>query len=172
MWSWCVRSARLATLSLRSARSPRAACASSGEALEQLLARGERELLQRLLRYRGECEPVSLRGRTAILVDDGLATGSSALAAVESLRRRGAARVILAVPVAAPQAARMLSRSADEVLCVEAPASLWAVGYWYEDFRPTRDEDITALLAERRAGGTQPADRSAIQPHHNAGHDG
>lgn len=133
----------------------------SGEALKQLLARGERELLQRLLRYRGECEPVSLRGRTAILVDDGLATGSSALAAVESLRRRGAARVILAVPVAAPQAVRMLSRSADEVLCVEAPTSLWAVGYWYEDFRPTRDEDITALLAERRAGGTQPADRSA-----------
>ena len=133
----------------------------SASALQELVARGERELLERLLRYRGNCEPVALRGRTAILVDDGLATGSTALAAVESLRRRGAARVILAVPVAAPQAVRLLCGSADEVVCVEAPANLWAVGYWYEDFRPTRDEDVTALLAEHRADAHPGSDRSA-----------
>lgn len=121
--------------------------------LQELLDRGERELLARLLRYRGEREPVPLGGRTAILVDDGLATGSSALAAVESLRRRGAARVVLAVPVAASQAVRLLGEHADEVVCVEVPANLWAVGYWYRDFRPTRDEEVTALLA------AAPADR-------------
>ena len=70
-------------------------------------------------------------GRTAILVDDGLATGRSALAAVRSLRGRGATRVILAVPVAARQSVRALSHQADEIVCVEMPADLWAVGYWF-----------------------------------------
>jgi len=129
----------------------------SPPALQELLDRGERELVDRLLRYRGQCEPVPLRGRTAILVDDGLATGSSALAAVESLRRRGARRVILAVPVAAPQAVRLLGGRADDVVCVEAPDDLAAVGYWYRDFRPTRDEEVTALLAAHRAGASRPA---------------
>jgi putative phosphoribosyl transferase len=124
----------------------------SPQVLQELLDRGERELLERLLRYRGARAPVPLRRHTAILVDDGLATGSSALAAVESLRRRAAARVILAVPVAAPQAVRLLRQRADDVVCVETPPSLWAVGYWYEDFRPTRDADVTALLAEHPEG--------------------
>jgi predicted phosphoribosyltransferase len=112
-----------------------------------LIARVEGELRQRLSRYRGSRAPIELAGRTAILVDDGLATGRSALAAVRSLRRRGAARVILAVPVAARQSAQSLSDEADEVVCVKMPADLWAVGYWYQDFRPTTDAEVAALLA-------------------------
>ena len=66
---------------------------------------------------------------------------------MQSLRKRGATRVILAVPVAAPESAHELRRHVDEVVCVEAPAELWAVGYWYEDFRPTTEEEVAALLA-------------------------
>jgi putative phosphoribosyl transferase len=117
--------------------------------LRALVARGETELSERLRRYRGDRQPADLEGRTAILVDDGLATGRSARAAVRSLRRRGAARVILAVPVASPEAARALHDEADAVVCVETPNDLWAVGHWYEDFRPTSDEEVNALLAAR-----------------------
>jgi putative phosphoribosyl transferase len=114
--------------------------------LQTLLTRVEEELREQLRRYRGTRQAIPLSGRTAILVDDGLATGRSALAAVKSLRKRGAARVILAVPVAAPESADALRRYADEVVCVEAPPELWAVGMWYEDFRPTTDEEVAALL--------------------------
>lgn len=114
--------------------------------LQRLLEQAERELMRRLTRYRGPREPASLRGRTAILVDDGLATGRSALAAVQALRKRGASRVILAVPVAAPESVEALRGDADEVVCVSAPAELWAVGYWYEDFGPTSDEEVAELL--------------------------
>jgi predicted phosphoribosyltransferase len=116
--------------------------------LGMLIARVEEELSERLRRYRGTRAPVALEGRTAILVDDGLATGRSALAAVRSLRARGARRVVLAVPVAAPDSAAALREHADEVVCGEEPVNLWAVGYWYEDFRPTSDEEILTLLEE------------------------
>ncbi|HXA55618.1 MAG TPA: phosphoribosyltransferase [Solirubrobacteraceae bacterium] len=113
---------------------------------EALVARGEEELRSRLARYRGTRAPVELRGRTVILVDDGLATGRSAVAAVRSVRKRGGAQVILAVPVGARQSVQELSDEADEVVCVELPSDLWAVGYWYEDFRPTGDAEVAALL--------------------------
>jgi putative phosphoribosyl transferase len=120
----------------------------SEEEIQQLTTRVEQELVRRLRRYRGARAPIPVAGRTVIVVDDGLATGRSALAAVRSLGERGAKRVILAVPVAAPESAAALRRHADEVVCVEAPADLWAVGYWYEDFRPTTDEEVSTLLAE------------------------
>lgn len=123
--------------------------------LRALLAGVEHELAERLRRYRGAEEPIDLTGRTAIAIDDGLATGRSAQAAVASLRRRGAARVILAVPVAAPESVRALSCEADEIVCVETPADLWAVGYWYEDFRPTPDEQVARLLAVNLARRTR-----------------
>jgi putative phosphoribosyl transferase len=128
----------------------------SDSELETLIARVDRELGERLRSYRGAREPVELTGRTVILVDDGLATGSSALAAVWSLRKRCAARVILAVPVAAPESMHALRDEADEVVCVEMPDDLWAIGFWYEDFRPTTDEEVVALLAE---GAEAPHDR-------------
>ncbi len=123
----------------------------SDVALRTLIEGVERELDERIERYRGAREPVEIAGRTAILVDDGLATGRSALAAVISLRKRGARRVILAVPVAAPTSVEALRAEADEVVCVEMPADLWAVGLWYEDFSPTSDEEVAALLDENAA---------------------
>jgi predicted phosphoribosyltransferase len=125
----------------------RAADLSTDE-LEALIMRAQGELDERVRRYRGQRPPVGLQRRTAIIVDDGLATGRSALAAVRSLRRRGAVRVILAAPVASREAAGMLSEAADEVVCVEIPPDLWAVGAWYADFRPTTDEEVIALLAD------------------------
>jgi putative phosphoribosyl transferase len=120
----------------------------TGAELDALITRAEQELDERLRRYRGTRPPVALGGRTVIVVDDGLATGRSALAAVRSLRRRGAARVILAAPVASREAAGLLSEAADEVICLEIPADLWAVGAWYVDFRPTTDQEVAALLVE------------------------
>ena len=121
----------------------------SDVALEALVCAAERELEQRLGRVRGPREPLDVSGRTAIIVDDGVATGRSAQAAVRSLRRRGAARVVLATPVASSAAALMLRKEANAVVCVAVAEDLWAVGYWYEDFSPVSDEEVTALLAQR-----------------------
>jgi putative phosphoribosyl transferase len=133
----------------------------SEEGLRALLADVEVELNERLLRYRGARRPIDLSGRTVILVDDGLATGRSARAAVRSLRGRDAARVIVAIPVGAPAAVRALREEADEVVCVDEPADLWAVGQWYEDFRATADEEVVALLLE---GGAMPAPEGGRTP--------
>ncbi len=116
--------------------------------LQTLVARADEELAQRLARYRGGRAPLPVAGRTAILVDDGLATGHTARAAARSLRRRGASRVILAVPVAAPRSVQELRQDVDDVVCVELPRDLWAIGFWYEDFRPTSDEEVAAALTE------------------------
>ncbi len=128
----------------------------SDRELEGLAGEVEAELSRRLARYRGARPSVALRGRCAILVDDGLATGRSALAAVESLRRRGAARVILAVPVAASESARTLRGCADEVVCLYEPEELRAVGCWYEDFSPTADTEVVAALAGASAHSEPP----------------
>src|SRR6266851_6666215 len=131
-------------------------------AVRALLARAEHELEVRQRRYHGAREPIDIAGRTVILVDDGLATGRSARAAVRSLRRRGAARVVLAVPVAAPTAVEMLREEADDVVCVATPTDLWSVGQWYQDFAPTADDEVTALLADLRSAASPPAGRSPI----------
>jgi putative phosphoribosyl transferase len=136
----------------------------SEPALAALISRAERELAERLARYREARAPVELAGRTAILVDDGLATGRTALAAVRSLRRRGAARVILAAPVASPDAAAALREEIDELVCIEVPADLWAVGYWYRDFSPTTDAEVAALLAEAAGPDTLAAEETVEPP--------
>jgi predicted phosphoribosyltransferase/dienelactone hydrolase len=119
--------------------------------VQALIARAERELAEQAARYRGDRGPLDLYGRTAILVDDGLATGRSARAAIRSLRARGAARVILAVPVAAASSAGSLREEADVVISAELPEDLWAVGLWYEDFSPTSDGEVAELLRDERA---------------------
>ena len=118
-------------------------------ALQALFTEVEAELSARTRLYRGARKALSVAGRTVILVDDGLATGRSASAAIASLRARGAARVVLAVPVAAPASVEALREQADEIVCVEMPEDLWAVGAWYEDFDPTSDEEVVALLEGR-----------------------
>ena len=132
--------------------------------LKRLIARAEGEVSDRARRYRGEGEPASVANRTVILVDDGLATGRSAGAALQSLRNRGAGHLVLAVPVAAPPSVQSLRGQADEIVCVEMPEDMWAVGLWYEDFSPTSDEEVTALLAELGSGPRSPSD-GAISEH-------
>jgi putative phosphoribosyl transferase len=124
--------------------------------LQALLARAEEELVERLARYRGDRAPLSVDGRVAILVDDGLATGHTAQVAARSLRRRGAMHVILAVPVAAPSSVASLGEDVDEVVCVKTPPDLWAIGLWYDDFRPTTDAEVAALLGELAAAPEAP----------------
>jgi putative phosphoribosyl transferase len=114
--------------------------------LEALIARAEHELAERSKRYRGERTSLEVNGRTVLLVDDGLATGRTAKAAARALRGRGAARVVLAVPVAAAQSVREMADSVDEVVALQVPEDLLAVGFWYRDFSPTADEEVTTLL--------------------------
>jgi predicted phosphoribosyltransferase len=119
--------------------------------LQALISKVEGELEERVCRYRGGSTPAQIAGRTVMLVDDGLATGCSALAAVRSLRMRGAGRIVVAAPVASPGAVATLRKEGAEVTCVAIPDHLSAVGRWYEDFSPTADEEVVALLAEHAA---------------------
>lgn len=112
-------------------------------------ALGQRIELERRERlYRGARPALDLRGRTAILVDDGLATGSTMLAAIVFAKKRQAKRVVVAVPVAPPQAVEKLPRQVDECICLATPEPFFAVGEWYSDFLPTSDEEVTRLLEE------------------------
>jgi putative phosphoribosyl transferase len=123
--------------------------------LDRVLEREMRELRRRVERFRNGWEPLDVRGRTVIVVDDGLATGLTDLVAVRALRARGAARIVVAVPVGSREAISMLSEEADEVVCLTIPEELFSVGHWYEDFSPVADEEVLALLSE--AGSRIPA---------------
>jgi putative phosphoribosyl transferase len=115
--------------------------------LEEVRRREEAEMHRRLEAYRRGGPPVTLAGRTVVIVDDGMATGSTALAAIDVVRQHGAERVILAVPVAPPATVERLRAAADEVVCLESPEHFMAIGEWYDDFRQTTDEEVISLLA-------------------------
>ena len=121
---------------------------------EVQVARVERreraELERRSQRFRGRRPRLSLAERTAVLVDDGIATGSTARAACEVARRLGAARVVLAVPVAPPDSVAELESVADDVVCLETPERFFSVGQWYADFSQTSDDEVVALLDAAR----------------------
>jgi predicted phosphoribosyltransferase len=119
----------------------------SPQAIEVVAARERQELERREREYRDGRPAPDLRGATAILIDDGLATGSTMLAAVKALRGEGAARIAVAVPVSAPQTCRQFQGVADEVVCAEMPQDFQAVGEWYYDFSQTSDEEVRELLA-------------------------
>ena len=106
------------------------------------------ELERRSRRFRGDRPRVSLKGKTAVIIDDGIATGATARAACEVARAQGAERIVLAVPVAPPETVRSLAEVADEVVAVEQPSWLSSIGQWYGDFRQTSDEEVVALLDE------------------------
>jgi predicted phosphoribosyltransferase len=111
--------------------------------------RERKELDQQARRLRAGGQGVDLTGRTAIVIDDGIATGSTAAVACEVARRRGAARVVLAAPVGAPESIETLRDACDEVVCLLTPPFFMAVGTWYDDFSVVPDEQVSALL--RRA---------------------
>lgn len=116
-------------------------------ALDETLALESRELRRRVARYRDGRPSIPVVGRTVIIVDDGLATGLTDLAAVLAVRKRGARRIVVAVPVGSTQAVSMLAKEADRVICLEIPPRLLGVGMWYRDFTPVSDEEVVALLA-------------------------
>jgi putative phosphoribosyl transferase len=108
------------------------------------------EIVRRAAAYRGDLPTLDLRGRTVLLVDDGLATGATALASVRWARSVGASRVLVAVPVGARETARRLGAEADEVHSLLTPVSFRAVGEWYMDFDQTTDDEVVAALARAR----------------------
>ena len=114
--------------------------------LAPVVARERAELARRVDLYRGGSPLPPVADRTVVLVDDGLATGGTARAAAAALRRLGARRVVLAVPVAAPDTLARLRTVVDDVVCLDAPARFAAVGQAYEDFRQTSDAEVLALL--------------------------
>lgn len=133
------------------------------EVLESVTAREERELERRERAYRVGHEPPVVRGRTVILVDDGLATGATMRAAAASLRLQRPAAIVVAVPVAAADTCDEFRGEVDEIICAETPEPFAAVGCWYEDFSQISDEEVQRLLDrahqehERARSGASPS---------------
>ena len=119
----------------------------SDEQLQQVIDKEAAELARREDAYRGGRPPIEPAGKTVILVDDGIATGASMLAATRAIRAAGPAKIVVAVPVAPPSACRQLADAADDLVCVWAPASFLAVGEYYCDFSQTSDDEVRKLLA-------------------------
>jgi predicted phosphoribosyltransferase len=122
------------------------------DVLDRAAAEERRELERREQSYRGDRPEPDVKGRTVILVDDGLATGSTMRAAVAALRQQGPARIVVAVPVAAPSSCAELRREVEEVVCFATPEPFMAVGRFYDDFSQTTDEEVRERLASARAG--------------------
>ncbi len=118
--------------------------------LERITERETAEVQRRMRLFRGDRPEPDVRGRTVILVDDGLATGVTARAAVAALRRLQPQRLVLAAPVCASQTAELLGPEVDELVCLEAPSDLGAIGFWYRDFAQTSDEEVIELLESAR----------------------
>lgn len=119
--------------------------------LDELVATKRAEVAQRVAKFRRGEPPIPVRDRTVLVVDDGIATGGTARAALQTLRARGAARIVLAVPVAAAETLDALLPVADEIVCLHAEEEFYAVGLWYEDFTATTDDDVVELLDRARA---------------------
>jgi len=137
----------------------------SKEAIFAATRTEHRELSRREHAYRGERAATDACGMTAILVDDGLATGASMRAAIRALRQQSPARIVAAVPVAAPEACAEMSEEADEMVCAVTPEPFHAVGHWYQDFSQASDEQVHELLVaasrdqepqQGRASGPRP----------------
>jgi putative phosphoribosyl transferase len=131
--------------------------------LRHVARREAHELAREARLFHAEQAPVEVRDRTAIVVDDGLATGSTACAAAQALRKRGAGHIVLAVPVAPPGTSRRLEGAFDEVVCLHEPPGFLSVGTWYDDFGQVSDDEVLDLLRRRseRQSATRPARRAA-----------
>lgn len=110
------------------------------------VSRLQDSLRRRSRLYRGAARPLPVQGKTVILTDDGAATGRTLLSAVELLRRDGAGRIVVAIPVAPPETVEALERAADEVVCLETPGNFMAIGQFYDDFSQVPDEEVVEIL--------------------------
>ena len=133
----------------------------TAQTIDAVAARELAELERRLQRYRGGRPPMPVGGTTVVVVDDGIATGFTARAAVDVMRARGASRVVLAVPVGPPTTLASLADVADEVVCVEATDRFSGIGEWYRDFHQVGDDEVAALLADAAGGRPGPAPAGA-----------
>ncbi len=127
---------------------------------EQLAQRELAELERREHAYRGGLPPLDLRGRTVVLVDDGLATGATMVAAIRAARQAGADRVIAAAPVASDEAVALVRAEADEIAIVQIPAFMYSIGAWYEDFHQVEDAEVRRLLELARSPQSQAFSRA------------
>jgi putative phosphoribosyl transferase len=123
----------------------------SSQYIEKETARQKAEIERRLKKYRGDAPPPRLAGRHVVLVDDGVATGATTLAALRALRQQKPQKLILAVPVGQPDSIQMLSAAADQVVCLATPEPFWAVGRFFIDWSQTSDEEVIALLRQGQA---------------------
>jgi putative phosphoribosyl transferase len=121
------------------------------QAVREVIDRERMELERRQHLYVDDHEPVDIRGKTVVVVDDGIATGSTVRAALASLAKRGVKRRIVACPVAAVETIRGLQDEADEIVCLRTPVAFTAVGVWYDDFTPVSDAEVKQLLREAAA---------------------
>lgn len=124
--------------------------AISHQVQDEVIAREGMEIKKRQKLFRREGKPAEFRGKSVLIIDDGIATGATVHVACDVARKRGAKRIVIAAPVAAREAVRELSRYADEIYVLLQPAEFFAVGQWYEDFSPTSDEDVINIMNESR----------------------
>lgn len=124
-----------------------ASCQVSDQVIDTIAAQERLELERRERAYRGDRPPPEVRARTVLLVDDGIATGSTMFAAIASLRKRGAGRIVVATPTVSASTYDEMREVADEVVAVLVPEEFHGVGQWYEDFTQTTDDEVCRLLA-------------------------
>jgi predicted phosphoribosyltransferase len=128
--------------------------------IDAVTVRELQELARRERLYRGNRPPSDVRGRTVILVDDGLATGATMFAAIEALRKQNPARIVVSVTTASPDTCEEMKKKADNVICAITPEPFHAVGRWYQDFSQTTDEEVAELLAQASAPDQREAGQS------------
>lgn len=132
--------------------------------IDHITCEEQRILEQRRRLYRGERQPPAIEGARIILIDDGLATGMTMMAAIEAVRRNGPVGIIVATPVAAPESVAEIEPLVDEVVALATPEFLYAIGMWYSDFTPTSDEEVCSLLAEALHGyASEPCSDTALE---------
>jgi len=126
------------------------------DVIEEVTKRQREELHRRERAYHGDRPAPDVRGKTVILIDDGLATGASMRVAVRALRKRGPAWLVVAVPIAAASTCAEFHDEVDEVVCARTPEPFYAVGYWYGDFEQTTDDEVRSLLSQGRSMSMDP----------------